>query len=580
MMIYAKDHKTRNFFDPWEHLGPKRKKMLTSSWAGLFQKEILPILPVDEIASSFSQNDGRLTKELYSAIGAVVLQQILDKTDEETVFAFSFDLQWHYALNITDEDDSACYLCEKSLWNYRNLLATLQLEKVLFEKVVDRFANIFSVDTNKQRIDSVHIESNMCSLSRIAIFAKVINKFLVNLKRHHPSEYNNLPADIKDTYGSKKSIGVFSLIKPSNSVKTLASCAKTLFELVMHFRENETVRKMTSHGLLVRVLEEQCVVNEGSDKETLPVEVKAPKDVFPGSLQNPSDIDASYDSHKGKGYQGQVMETYARENNETTLNLITYVHVEQAHKSDVHALLPALEETGRRECSPTEVLADTLYGGDENCQKAKEMGTTVIAPVVAQKKDKKKLWLDEFFFSATGELIACPAQKKPLHEIAKKERRVVSFSKETCSSCPRLKECRIDEGKKLNKLYYSEKELRVALRRIRERSPEFIDTYRYRSGIEATNSELQTRTGIKRMRVRGLKMMSFCFTLKALGINLFRANKVKTLRGRRPEGGGIINFGIRIKTYIAFTNNIYRSIVGYTAFCSLSQRFTKNIENI
>jgi hypothetical protein len=44
--------------------------------------------------------------------------------------------------------------------------------------------------------------------------------------------------------------------------------------------------------------------------------------------------------------------------------------------------------------------------------------------------------------------------------------------------------------------------------------------------VEATMSELDRRTGVKRLRVRGFKAVRFSATLKAIGINLFRAAAV------------------------------------------------------
>jgi hypothetical protein len=52
-MYYTKDHKTGYIIDPWSYLGPKRRKLLEESWAGLFRKEILNELPVQQIAASF-----------------------------------------------------------------------------------------------------------------------------------------------------------------------------------------------------------------------------------------------------------------------------------------------------------------------------------------------------------------------------------------------------------------------------------------------------------------------------------------------------------------------------------------------
>ena len=46
-MIHTKDHKTLNIFDPLAFLGPKRKKLMDTSWAKLFRDQILPELPVD-----------------------------------------------------------------------------------------------------------------------------------------------------------------------------------------------------------------------------------------------------------------------------------------------------------------------------------------------------------------------------------------------------------------------------------------------------------------------------------------------------------------------------------------------------
>ena len=69
--------------------------------------------------------------------------------------------------------------------------------------------------------------------------------------------------------------------------------------------------------------------------------------------------------------------------------------------------------------------------------------------------------------------------------------------------------------------------MRIAKRRATEQTSEFKDRYRWRAGVEATMSELDRRTGVKRLRVRGFKAVRFSATLKAIGINLFRAAAVR-----------------------------------------------------
>ena len=166
-MIRIKNHKQQDLFDPWSFLSPKRRKMLDQSWAGLFREELLCELPVNEFASNFREGFGRPTKELHTALGALVIQQTQDVTDEETVNQLAFNTQWHYALNITEESDSAKYISTKTLWTMRDIVYQNNLDEILFEKIRDKLAKVFKVNTDNQRIDSVHIKSNMKRLGRM-----------------------------------------------------------------------------------------------------------------------------------------------------------------------------------------------------------------------------------------------------------------------------------------------------------------------------------------------------------------------------------------------------------------------------
>ena len=87
--------KQLHFFDPWDYLSPKRRQMLDAGWPGLFREYILPTLPVYQVASFFDPAIGRPTKELYAMIGALLLQQAFNLTDEETVQQYAFNIQWH-----------------------------------------------------------------------------------------------------------------------------------------------------------------------------------------------------------------------------------------------------------------------------------------------------------------------------------------------------------------------------------------------------------------------------------------------------------------------------------------------------
>ncbi len=530
-MIHIKDHKTPDMFDPFPFLGPKRKQRIEESWAKVFREHILPTLPVEKIFSKYDPVFGAPTKELYAMIGLMVIQQMHNLTDEEAVDQFAYNLQWHYALNITRTDDAAAYVSPKTLWNMRDLLIERNLYQAIFEEVATKLAEVFKVDVAKQRFDSVHIFSNMRHLGRLGLFVKTIKKFLVNLKRHHKDLYESLETTITDRYMTKQGEAVFSMVKPSESINTLATLANDVFSLVEQFAGNEPVTTMNTYQLLARLLKEQCIV-ERVDTHTTQVSVKANKDVPSDSLQNPSDPDAGYDGHKGKGYQVQVAESYSTSEDTNTLNLITSVIVEPAHKSDAHALVPLIESTTELGLKPEEIAADSLYGSDENCEKAKTLGIEVVSPVMG-KLDENSVPLTAFTMNSENEITFCPEGCAPEKTRSKDNNHTALFSKKTCRSCSRKKTCPTMPGKKGRYLRYDDKAIRLAQRRAQEDTPEFRDRYRFRAGVEGTMSQLDRLTGVKNLRVRGLSAVSFAAYLKAAGINIIRA---AAFRKREIEG--------------------------------------------
>ncbi len=530
-MIHIKDHKTPDMFDPFPFLGPKRKQRIEASWAKVFREHILPILPVEKVFSKYDPVMGAPTKELYAMLGLMVIQQMHDLTDEEAVDQFAYNLQWHYALNITSTADADAYVSPKTLWTMRNVLTERNLYQDIFNEVTTKLAEVFSVDVSKQRFDSVHIFANMRHLGRIGLFVKTIKKFLVNLKRHQKDLYETLDKALSNRYMTKQGEAVFSMVKPSESTKTLARLAEDVFTLVERFTGNEHVVTMTSYQLLVRLLKEQCVL-ERVDKHTTHVTVKANKDVASDSLQNPSDPAAGYNGYKGQGYQMQVAESYGTHEDADTLNLITGVIVEPSHKRDAHALIPLIETTTEIGLKPKEALADTLYGGDENCRKAEALGVEIVSPVKGA-ASKITATLSEFTMNDENNIISCPAGCAPERTRSHDDNHFAFFSKRTCRGCSRKKTCPTKPGLRGRALRYDDKMVRLARRRAYEESPAFRDRYRFRAGIEGTMSQLDRLTGLKNLRVRGMSAVSFAAYLKAAGINIFRAT---THQNRETEG--------------------------------------------
>ncbi len=534
-MIRTKDHNQLSFVDPWDHLGPKRRKLLDESWAGVFQKDILPTLPIHEFSQYFCRNNGRSTKELSSVLGVILIQQALDTTDAETVHQFAFNQQWQYALNITENSDDVAYMCEKTLWNMRNVFIDNDISSLLMDRTTTALAEAFNVDLGNQRIDSVHIRSNMKNLGRIGLFSQTIHKFLVNLKRQHRPLFDHLPGDLVNRYFKKKELSAFSMVKPSESKRTLESLSKDLFKLVEQYKNNDRISQMHSYTLLARLLNEQCQISWDEASGAKSIELKKPKGIPGDSLQNPSDPDATYDGHKGKGYQVQIMETFVENKSEQTLNLITHIEAEPAHLSDANAMMPAIESAEKRGMRPDQILADSLYGRDENVIQAQEKGIKLISPVMPGSTKQDRLHLSDFVISDGSSVLYCPLGKRPVGRKTSKKANMVYFSPQDCISCPSRDQCPVKEGKKRFALRYTDKDLRLAKRRQKEMTSGFIQRYALRSGVEATVSEFDRLTGIKHLRVRGLNKVRFCAILKGIGINIFRAARVRKAQMNPPQ---------------------------------------------
>jgi len=542
-MIYVKDHKQYDMFNPFEHLGPKRLALLESSWAHLFREEILHKLPAEKLFPLYSEHFGRRTKELYAMLGLVLLQQQHDLTDEEAIRQFAFNIEWHYALNVTDASDISSYVSPRTLWTMRDIIGSLKLEQVLFENVTGALTKLFELDPSKQRLDSIHIFSNMAHLGRIRLFVRTIRKFLVNLKRHHADLYQAL-GEVAVRY-EEKNDGRFA-VKPSDSSRKLQEVGDDCFLLVERFKDNETVSDMDTYKQLARMFTEQCVLEKTDDTSPVVVVIKPNKEVPSDSLQNPSDPDAGYCGHKGKGYQMQVMETYSPDKSQP--NLITHVKVEAAHESDANALLPAIEDATKRELAPEQLLADAAYGGDDNVENAKELGVEVVSPTMGTQSSK--IGLAEFVFSDSDEIIACPEGKNPLRtKTGKQGGKIVHFNKAMCDFCPRQSDCPVKRDKRNSTISYDAKALRLARRRLQEKTEAFREIYRFRAGAEGTMSDLDRITGIKHLRVRGMTQVRLAAVLKATGLNILRAvafkNRLKRQEKKRmrsePSGDRLFN---------------------------------------
>ena len=539
-MRHTVDPRQGRLFDPFEGMiPPLGRKRIHIGWQGIFRAALLELMPARQLGKHFNPILGRPTKELYSVAGLLFVQEFQNWTAAETVEAYLFHTDIQFALNLEPGRDE---MCERTYERYRALFLEDEAAGQVMQDVTDRLIELLELDIRKQRLDSTHVFSNMASFGRTRLMAVTIKRFLTQVKRHHPADFEALPIEVRKRYAPSQAQLLSKESKDADSrAKSRQQVAEDLRDLINRFADHAGLRDRPSYQAMVTVFGQQCEIVE--DRVT--VRSKTGGDC----VQNPSDLEATYDGKKGQGYQVQFSETCGDAND---VQLIVSALPQTAVESDANALAPVLEDLQARDLLPEEMLADTSYGSDDNVQKAAQLNVEVVSPVSGPQPTETdaaasanananvgetvaKLSIDDFALDErTGQVEACPTGRIPLHVEydAATGTTTIHMAPEDCAACPFREQCPIKPGTPTCKLSYTDKQRRLEGRRREQATDVFRQRYAKRSGLESTNSGTKRRLGLGQLRVRGRRAVQHALYLKVAGWNLLRAAAAGKLRGR------------------------------------------------
>jgi len=540
---YLEDPRQIGLFDIFaDILSPLAYRRLQSGWQHLFRSAILKRLPAGKLAEHFHPVMGRPTKELYSMAGLLFVMEFRNWTHEEAAEAYMFNVDVQYALNLKPEHQS---LCRRTIERYIALFREDELAQQIMHDVTAELVTLLDLDVSQQRLDSTHIESNMAKFGRIKLMSTAIRRFLVQVKRHDEGSYSQIRRTVRDRYeASSNAIFGWKTLDDDGVNELRQSVAEELAYLVERYRRNKNHNNRPTYLTMVKVFEQQCEVVG----ECITVRDKTGGDI----ICNPSDLDATLDGHKGSGYQVQLSETCSPDND---VQLILSALPETACQSDAASLADVLDDLKEQDFLPSQMLADTAYGGDDNhCLCGKE-GIDLISPTSGKCPedhiDPNVLTAADFQVEAGERIgawglvepnprcIACPAGREPhrsFYDVATNQITILQ-NREVCAACPLLSKCPQRYANGWATVTINLKQTRLIVRRRREQTEEFRSKYRVRSGIEATNSLLKRVTGLGRLRVRGRPAVFMSILLKVAGWNLMRAASVRSLMEKLAKGG-------------------------------------------
>ena len=169
----------------------------------------------------------------------------------------------------------------------------------------------------------------MATFGRTKLMAVAIKRFLSQVRRHAPEVYASLPEAFRSRYEPAQSQLFSDATDVEARQRSRQQAAEDLLWVIERFADQPTMTARPTYKALQAIFSQQCEVVEGK------VTVRAK--TGGNCIQNPSDLDATYDGHKGPGYQVQIAETWSPENE---VQLITAALPQTACESDGAAVAP------------------------------------------------------------------------------------------------------------------------------------------------------------------------------------------------------------------------------------------------
>lgn len=504
--------------DSFLNLSERDKRFLLNSWAKEFADLVFPEINERRFAVLYSDNDAsRPNNPVNSMIGALILKEMFNLTDEELLESILFDIRFQYALHTTSFKEQP--FSDRSFSRFRERLYLYTMETGIdllhkeMESLAESFVKYIDISPKIKRMDSLMVSSSCKKMSRLEILYTSVanmvkkvaengeNKLLKDLERYLASEDRN------DTIYHRKNEEI------SSRLQQVINDATTLVAKL-----GDDYHESSEYHLLVRVLSEQT--ESDSSGNIVP---KDKKEIKANSLQNPSDPDATYRYKAGKshkGYVGNIVETFDKNG-----AIITAYDYQQNSHSDSQFCKETIEKLGLQE-KKTILLGDGAYASVENTKLALENNIELVTTALLG-KSPSKVQAGFQIDTKNRKVIKCPAGYKPYKTSYYVKTGIyrASFRKTTCANCPLRDQCGAKLQKKSAFVNISEKMVQRAKYLIKLSSEEYKSLSNKRNGIEGIPSALRRRYKVDQMPVRGLVRSKIWFSFKIGAINAKRVLK-------------------------------------------------------
>lgn len=525
-------HQQIPLFSSVSSLPDAERKLLDDSWAGVFYREFFARLDEGPFKVLYSDEPSRPNIPVNVLVALEVLKAGFGWSDEEMYEAFLFNLQVRYALGLhcLGEDTfdlRTVYYFRERLSEHMQTTGENLIEKV-FAQVTDQQIAAFRLKTNRLRMDSTFVSSNIRAMSRLHLLVEMIQRLHRMLSEADQQRYApEFASYVQGTTGQ-----FLYHIKGQDGSSHIEQIgllmARLLPELEPMYGENPT------YALCDRVFHEHYAFEQSR------VRVKTGEDLNAKTLQSPDDPDATFRNKGGEhhvGYVANVTETCDPTN---PLQLIVDVRTEPNVTDDSTLLAAALPAVVQR-MHVDELNTD---GGYNAALTRQTMHATHVRHVVTALRGRQPqgLSLAEFCMTdapdGTPAAITCPSGQTASFMNKGTEWYAAHFDALGCAACAHAERCPTTLLKRLpiRALHVRLRSIEVAKQR-RQILLAKGDKTNVRAAIEGTISALKRPYADGQLPVRRLYRVAPMMVARAAMANIRRIHSHLAAKAaaQRPE---------------------------------------------
>jgi len=334
------DHLQSELFRTLNDLPKGMLEVLEDSWAGTFREEVFLRLDETLLAVLYSSKASRPNVPVNVLLGLEIMKAGFGWTDEELHQSFTFDLQVRYALGYEQVGEG--HFCIRTLNGFRRRLRDYaqqtgqNLLEQIFAQITDEQRQKLSVKSDKLRMDSTQIASNIYRYGRIELLVEILQRVHRMLSEKDRERFDEVLAPYLESNGYSYTYRM----KGTDTGARLDEIGKVMATLVAELAVDYAAE--TAYEQLVRVFHDHFRLSDDDIQPIPATEIKVT------SLQSPDDPEATFHRKRNEGYRGYATHVTETCNPDNPLQLIVDVRTEPNAIDDPQMLVTVLPEVTQR----------------------------------------------------------------------------------------------------------------------------------------------------------------------------------------------------------------------------------------